>query len=118
MSGCVSLCERVRWRYTAHGVDASAVAPAAALLLKHVLPYRLSECALQEGMLPLHFAAWFNRLDVAALLMDNGSAINPPTKVTCRPLFGYAQPALSLPAAQAALKPPVIKTSLSRYTLP
>jgi hypothetical protein len=32
-------------------------------------------------MLPIHFAAWFNRLDVAALLLDKGSMINPPTKV-------------------------------------
>jgi hypothetical protein len=32
-------------------------------------------------MLPIHFAAWFNRLDVAALLMDKGSMINPPSKV-------------------------------------
>lgn len=39
-------------------------------------------CNMQEGMLPLHFAAWFNRLDVAALLLDRGSQINPPTKVS------------------------------------
>jgi hypothetical protein len=39
------------------------------------------ESCLQEGMLPIHFAAWFNRLDVAALLLDKGSMINPPTKV-------------------------------------
>lgn len=32
-------------------------------------------------MLPIHFAAWFNRLDVAALLLDKGSMVNPPTKV-------------------------------------
>jgi ankyrin repeat protein len=42
---------------------------------------------LQEGMLPIHFAAWFNRLDVAALLLDKGSMINPPTNVREFPHF-------------------------------
>ena len=37
-------------------------------------------------MLPIHFAAMFNRLDVAALLLDRGSPLQPPTpkKVSLR----------------------------------
>jgi hypothetical protein len=39
----------------------------------------------QEGMLPIHFAALYNRLDAAALLLDRGSLLNPPApkKVCC-----------------------------------
>jgi hypothetical protein len=32
-------------------------------------------------MLPIHLAAWFDRSDVAALLLDRGSALTPPTQV-------------------------------------
>jgi ankyrin repeat protein len=33
---------------------------------------------VQEGMLPIHFAAMFNRLDVVAMLLDRGSRLQPP----------------------------------------
>lgn len=33
---------------------------------------------LQEGMLPIHYAAMFNRVDVAAMLLDRGSMVQPP----------------------------------------
>jgi hypothetical protein len=29
-------------------------------------------------MLPIHFAAMFNRLDVVAMLLDKGSHLQPP----------------------------------------
>jgi ankyrin repeat protein len=36
---------------------------------------------LQEGMLPIHFAAMFNRLDCVAMLLDRGSYMQqPPAK--------------------------------------
>jgi hypothetical protein len=67
----------------------ACISPATAqpiIFLRRVLPFAASALAvddfcLQEGMLPIHLAAWFNRLDVAALLLDKGSMINPPTKV-------------------------------------
>jgi hypothetical protein len=34
---------------------------------------------LQEGMLPIHFAAMFNRLDCVAMLLDRGSYMQQPT---------------------------------------
>jgi hypothetical protein len=53
------------------------------VLLLLLLPCVNTACAaaavrMQEGMLPIHFAAMFNRLDVVAMLLDKGSHLQPP----------------------------------------
>lgn len=47
-----------------------------AALLTHLGPCTLGPIS-QEGLLPLHYAAWMNQAEAAALLLDCGSALNP-----------------------------------------
>jgi ankyrin repeat protein len=55
-------------------------------------------------MLPLHFAALFNRVDAAALLLDHGSALNPPALKKVRTAWrGVGRACAAVPgAAQTA----------------
>jgi ankyrin repeat protein len=48
------------------------------LLLNAAAAAPLTSNHTQEGMLPIHFAAMFNRLDVVAMLLDRGSLLAPP----------------------------------------
>jgi len=62
---------------------------------------------LQEGMLPIHFAAMFNRLDVAAMLLDKGSLLQPtPAKKVGMPALHQVTRWGPAHAMQHTMQPP------------